>query len=465
MPNENLSSRVNNGVDVVAPIRTLREWLRRLETSGRVAKTRPGIPLQFTLAALAKRLDGQKATVFPSPGDHPLTVVSGLVSQRSWIAEVLGVSEAEVVQAYRDAVDNPVPWIECDSDAAPVHQHIRQEVDLTRDLPIPTHNEHDNGAYITAGLVIAANPKTGHQNVSINRLQVSGANRLGVLILPRDLHRFFDAAESEGEALDVAIAIGVDPLTLLASQAILPIDHDELMVAGALHGEPLRVVKCATNGVRVPADAEIVLEGRILPNAREMEGPFGEFPQYYGPAGKRQVIEIDAITHRDAPLYHTIVPAAMEHLLLGAIPREASLLAHLQRTSPGVVDVHLSRGGVCRYHLWVKLRKRWEGEPKNVIASAFAGHADIKQVIVVDDDVDIHDPVSVEWAVATRFQASQDLVVMAGALGSRLDPSSDDGIVDKVGFDATKPVAADPFRFTVVHVPGEDDADVEGWLE
>lgn len=447
-----------------APVTTLRSWLDRLEETGRLARSKPEVPLEFTLAAIAKRCDGDKATLFPKPGGHPLTVVSGLVSVRSWIAEAMGVEEADMLDRYRNAVLNPVPWTEVA--AAPAQQVvIEKDLNISEALPIPVHNEHDAGAYITAGLVIAANPKTGVQNVSINRIQISGPNRLGILILPRDLHRFYDAAEEAGEALSVAIVVGVDPLTLLASQAILPIDRDELEVAGAQHGAPLPVVKCRTNEVRVPAEAEIVIEGRLLPEVREEEGPFGEFPQYYGPAGKRQVIEIDAITRREDALFHTIVPAAMEHLLLGGIPREASLIAHLQRTFPSVKDVHLSRGGVCRYHLVVKIAKRWDGEPKNIMMGAFAGHADIKQVIVVDEDVDILDPVAVEWAVSTRFQASTDLMVVAGAQGSRLDPSGMDGRVDKMGLDATKPLDGDPFTFTVVHVPGEDDDALDRWLE
>ena len=449
-----------------APFATLRSWLDRLEETGRLARTKPDIPLEFTLAAIAKRLDGEKATLFPTPGGHALSVISGLVAARPWIAEAMGVDETDMLDRYRDAVLHPVPWSEVPSDTAPVQQIVVDgDLDITEELPIPVHNEHDAGAYITAGLVIAANPRTGIQNVSINRIQISGPDRLGILILPRDLHRFYDAAEEAGEPLSVAIAIGVDPLTLLASQAILPIDRDELEVAGALHGTPLPVVKCKTNDVRVPAEAEIVIEGRLLPEVREEEGPFGEFPQYYGPAGKRQVIEIDAITRREDALFHTIVPAAMEHLLLGGIPREASLIAHLQRTFPSVKDVHLSRGGVCRYHLVVKIAKRWDGEPKNIMMGAFAGHADIKQVIVVDEDVDILDPVSVEWAVATRFQAADDLMVVAGAQGSRLDPSATDGRVDKMGLDATKPRDADPFTFTVVHVPGEDDEALDNWIE
>ena len=449
------------------PVPTLRDWLARLDSSGRLARARPGIPLRFTLAALAKRLDGRQATFFPEPGGdgrrHRIPVVSGLVSARAWIAEALGADEADLLHTYQRAIESPLPCREVA--LAPAQEEVVRDVDLERDLPIPTHNEHDSGAYVTAGLVIAANPETGAQNVSINRLQVSGPDRLGILMLPRDLHRFYDAAEGRGQALPVAVAIGVDPATLLASQAILPLDTDELEVAGALHGSPLEVVRCVTSAVMVPAAAEIVIEGRLLPHEREREGPFGEFPQYYGPAGDRQVLVVDAITRRRDALFHTIVPGAREHLLLGAVPREASLLSVLRRSFPSVLDVHLSAGGVCRYHLYVQIRKRWDGEPRNIMMGAFAGHADVKQVVVVDEDVAVHDPQAVEWAVATRFQAGEDLVVVPGAQGSRLDPSARGGRVDKMGLDATRPLDADPFRYTVVHVPGEDDPELERrWL-
>jgi 2,5-furandicarboxylate decarboxylase 1 len=331
------------------PITSLRGWLDHLAARDLLAVMRPGTSLQFELAAIAKRLDGIKATLFPRPGGHSMPVISGLVSRRNWIAEAMGVEPADVLTRFQDAALNPLPWTEVMN--APVQEAVHREVDLNKLLPIPTHNEHDNGAYITAGLLIARNPKTGIQNVSIHRLQVTGPNRLGALLLPRHTHMFFDAAEAAGQPLDVAIAVGVDPLTLLSSQAIVPIDFDELTIAGALHGKSLPVVKCMTNDVRVPAEAEIVVEGRLLPLLREMEGPFGEFPQYYGEAAKRHVIEVTAVTHRKDALFHTIVGGGLEHLLLGGIPREATLLAHLQRSFPHVRDGHLALGGVGGYHL------------------------------------------------------------------------------------------------------------------
>lgn len=437
---------------------SLRGWLDRLQQSGRLSIVNPGTDLRFGVAAVANRLDGQSASLFLRPSEHPVAVISGLLSDRQWMAEAMGVEPSQVLARFEQACLEPLPWQE-HSDA-PCQQVVHREVDLLAQLPIPTHNEHDSGAYITAGLLITRNPRTGVQNVSIHRLQVSGPNRLGALLLPRHALAFFQETERDNEDLEVAVVVGCDPLTLMASQAIVPIDHDELEIAGALQGRPLPVAKCVTNRIRVPAEAEIVIEGRLLANAREEEGPFGEFPQYYGERAKRHVIEVDAVTHRRSPLFHTIVGGGLEHLLLGGIPREATMLAHLRRSFPCVRDVHLARGGVCRYHLYVQIDKRSEGEAKNVILGALGGHYDIKHVVVVDTDVDIHNPTEVEWAVATRFQAHRDLVLIHDSQGSKLDPSTCDGVGSKVGFDATVPLDAPPMRFKRIRVPGEAEVDL-----
>lgn len=454
------------------PVHTdFRRWLAHLQDTGRLAVAREGVALTHELAAIAKHMDGRKAVYFPKPDGATVPVVSGFMSRRGWIAEAMGVPQSGLLDAFRRAAEAPLAWREVQD--PPCQQVVHREPNVRGILPVPTHSEHDNGPYITAGLVIARNPVTGVQNVSINRIQVHARDRMAILLLPRHLWAFYKEAEARNEALAVAVVIGVDPMTMLASQAITPIDHDELEIAGALHGAPLPVTKCLTNEVRVPAHAEIVIEGRLLPRVREEEGPFGEFPKYYSAREAREVIQVDAITHRRDPIYHTIIPAEMEHLLLGSIPREATLLAILQRSHQDVRDVHLSIGGVGRYHLYVKMHKRHEGQPKNVILAAFGAHYDIKQVIVVDEDVDVHDPQQVEWAVATRFQADRDLVVIAGAQGSALDPSTtltrpardgvqpphEQGISAKMGLDATRPVAYHEHVFTKVRVPGEDTVD------
>lgn len=448
--------------------RSMRSWLDHLAATDRLAVAKPGIGLKHALAAVGKSMDGHKAVLFPSPDDHAIPVVTGFMSRREWIAEAMGVDNSELLKAYREAAENPLPWQEVEPGDAPCQTVVHREFDMRTLLPVPTHSEHDSGPYITAGLIISRNPETGAQNVAIIRIQVNSRDRMACLMLPRHTWTFYQASARKGQPLPVAIVIGVDPLTLLASQAIVPLNHDELEIAGALHGAPMRVAKCLSSEIRVPADAEIVIEGRILVEDREMEGPFGEFPKYYSSAEKREVIQVDLVTHRENPIYHTVVPAEMEHLLMGGIPREATLLAHLQRSFPGVRDVHLSVGGTCRYHLFVQMKKQREGEPKNVIMGAFAGHYDVKHVVVVDEDVDVHDPAQVEWAVATRFQADRDLVVISNAQGSILDPSTTvafagedvppemQGISAKMGLDATRPVQYKGHVFTKVKVPGED---------
>ena len=222
------------------------------------------------------------------------------------------------------------------------------------------------------------------------------------------------------------------------------------------------MVKCLTSDIRVPADAEIVIEGRLLPGVREPEGPFGEFPQYYGERALRQVMEVDAVTHRQAtPIFHTIVGGGLEHLLLGAHPAggdaagaSAAQLSQRARRAPRRPAVRAAITSTCKFD------KRQEGEAKNIILGAFAGHYDVKHVVVVDEDVDIHNPTEVEWAVATRFQADRDLVIVAESQGSKLDPSTRNGVGAKMGLDATKPLDAPEMTFKRIRVPGEEKIDV-----
>jgi 2,5-furandicarboxylate decarboxylase 1 len=441
----------------------LRGWLTQLESSGRLAVAKEGISLIDELAAISKRLELERAVVFPRPGGHFMPVVANVFADRSWVAESIGVSTDQLLSRFQEAVRHPLPWVEVNS--GPAQEVVHRDIDLLKLLPIPKHNELDSGPYITAGLLIARNPRTGVQNVAIHRCQISGPNRIGVLLLPRHTQHYFRMAEEAGNALEIALVIGVHPVCLLASQAIAALDEDEMEIAGALLGHPVEMVKCKTNAVRVPAHAEIVIEGRILPNVREPEGPFGEFPQYYGPRANREVIQVDAITHRKDAIFHTIVGGGAEHLVLGEVPREATLLEHLQRSFPSVLDVRLTRGGTCRYHLVIKIDKKSNGEPKNIIMGAFGGHYDVKQVVVVDQDVSIDDPHEIEWAIATRFQADRDLIVVSGAQGSKLDPSSDGGISAKMGIDATKPVEAEPMVFKRIHVRGQEDVDLEQSLQ
>lgn len=445
-------------------IKSMRDWIDVLKSDGLIKTVSRKVSLEYELAGLGKKADGKHALLFLNPSGSNMPVVTGLASTREMFAKAMGIPPEKLVEAVSDAQASPRECLLIDKSKAPVKEVVDLAVDLGK-LPIPIHHEKDGGRYITAGMVVTKDTQTGSGNLSIHRLQIIGANRLGILILPRHLSHFYRAAEAAGKTLEVAIAIGLDPILLLASQAIAPLGFDEYTLASALYEQPLELVKGETVDLAVPAHAEIVLEGRLLPKVREVEGPFGEYPKYYGPASLKPVIELTAMTSRHNPIYHTIVPATMEHMLLGAIPREGGLLQVIKRAVPNALAVHLTPGGTCRYHAVVSLDKQNEGEAKNVMFAAFSSSQEIKRVVVVDQDVNIFDPVDVEWAIATRFQAGRDTVIVERALGNKLDPSSDDGLSDKMGIDATVPFGADPFRFERIRIPGEQDLDLAAYID
>lgn len=443
---------------------SLREWMDLLMQEGTLKKVSRKVALEHELAALGKQADGKYTLLFNNVGQGKIPVITGIAGSRESFAKAVGVAVEQLVAAFSKAQENPRDCVIIDNSVAPVKETITLQVDLTK-LPIPIHHEKDGGPYLTAAVLIAKDPQTGVRNLSIHRLQVLGPNKLGILILPRHLDHFYRAAEAAGKPLEIALAIGLDPIFLLASQAIAPLGFDECTIASALYDKPLELVKCETVDLEVPAHAEIILEGHLVPNVREVEGPFGEYPKYYGPASPKPIIELTAMTTRKNPIYQTIVPATMEHLLLGAIPREGGMLQVIKGAVPNACAVHLTPGGTCRYHAVVSIDKQHEGEAKNAMFAAFASSQEVKGVVVVDKDVDIFDPVDVEWAIATRCQAGRDVFIVERALGNKLDPSSDNGISDKMGIDATVPLGADPLRFERIQIPGEGQLKLADYLD
>ena len=443
---------------------SLRGWMDVLQQEGILKTVRREVSLEYELAALGKKADGKYTLLFNNVGQNNMPVITGTAGSRASFAKAVGVPAEELVTAFAKAQANPRDCVLVEPSTAPIKEEITFDVDLTK-LPIPVHHEKDGGPYLTAAVLIAKDPKTGVRNLSIHRLQVLGPKKLGILILPRHLHHFFRAAENEDKPLEIALAIGLDPILLLASQAIAPLGFDEYTIASALYDSPLELVKCETVDLEVPAQAEIVLEGRLVPKAREVEGPFGEHPKYYGPASPKPVVELTAMTTRKNPIFQTIVPATMEHMLLGAIPREGGMLQIIKGAVPNACAVHLTPGGTCRYHAVVSIDKQHEGEAKNAMFAAFASSQEVKRVVVVDKDVDIFDPIDVEWAIATRCQAGRDVFIVERALGNKLDPSSDDGISDKMGIDATVPLEADPFRFERIRIPRENQFKLEDYFD
>jgi 2,5-furandicarboxylate decarboxylase 1 len=329
----------------------------------------------------------------------------------------------------------------------PAQEHIHtDDIDLARMLPALHHTAADAGRYVTAGIVIVRDPDTGTYNASYHRLQIVGSDRAAIkLDFGRHLRLAFERAKRNGEALPIAVCIGSDlalHYTAATMGSQMPEHADEIAVAGGLCGRPLPVVKGVSQDLLIPADSEIVLEGRTLVDGTVLEGPFGEFVGYLSPADQAPVFEVTAVTHRDRPIYHAINGYGRETIMLRKYVLEASLLKVLQAAVPIVVDAEMTAGGLHRFHAVVQVRKatpQQEGLQRNAIFAAFGALKDLDLVIVVDEDIDIRDPHDVEYALATRMEASRDLVVMPAARGHEYIRVGQNGIRAKLGIDATIP--------------------------
>ena len=432
----------------------LRAWIQFLEEQGRLLRVNDPVDISYDVPRILEEYDGKKAALFENVGEYePSRIFGGSFGTRAQMAESLGVPLKQLLQYYVQAVEHPIPPVEVAPDTAPVLEVHESEVRLDR-LPAPQHHERDSGRYITAAVAIARDPASGIQNWSIHRLQINDAHHLGALILPQHLWHIFSRVEAQGQDLPVAFALGLPPGYLLASQAVTEFGVDEAGVGGGLFRQALQVVRSPRYGIHVPAFAEYLLEGRLLARRREPEGPFGEYPRTYGPRSDKPVIEVDEVFHRSNPFFQTIQPASNEHLLLGAIPREAAIYTCVRHLSPNVHDVALTMASGCRFHVVVSMMPQRVGDAKNILLAAFAGAREIKRVVVVDEDIDISSAEDIEWAIATRVQPQRDLVIIDGAHGSGLDPSAGEhGETGKWGIDATIPFGANRHRYERIRTP------------
>jgi UbiD family decarboxylase len=319
---------------------------------------------------------------------------------------------------------------------APCHQVIEHEVDLGS-LPILTHLASDGGAYITAGVAVIKDPELG-RNVSYHRLMRLDARRLAIRVVEqRGTHCALQ--KSQGE-LEIAVCIGNSPAVMLAAATSPAPGVDEFSVAHAL--APTELVPCMTVGLEVPAEAEIVLEGRIT-RQTVAEGPFLDLTETMDIVRQQPVVEVSCITHRREAVYQALLPGGLEHRLLMGMPREPTIFQQVSQVCD-CVSVVLTTGGASWLHAAVQIRKQRADDGKRAIDAAFRGHSSLKHVVVVDDDIDLYDPAELEWAVATRFQADRDLVVLPEQPGSSLDPSGTHQLgfksrTAKMGLDATIP--------------------------
>ncbi|WP_433386145.1 UbiD family decarboxylase [Micromonospora sp. KLBMP9576] len=418
----------------------LRSWMALREAAGLLGRVRSRVDPDQEVSAVLERLDGRRSVLFLDVAGAPFPLAGNLVLDRGDLARAMGCLPHETTTRYLRGLTAPRPCAPLPGTAAPVLAHRFDDDVLLSRLPLTVQHEHDAGRYLTSALLVVRDPATGRTNLSINRMLAVGERTLRTLVLPGRLRRILSTAERRGLDLDVAIVVGVDPLLAMASQApATDPTLDDLEIASALRCTPLPVVACPGNGLPVPAEAEFVLAGRFRADVREPEGPFGEFPRTYGPSAPAPVIELTGGWHRESPVFQTILSGGREHFLIGGVPREAALLRTLRRAHPEVTAVRLPEAGSCRLHAVVSVRAGSTRSAVDILLATLEGSTVVKHAVVVDDDVDIHDDEQVGWAVATRVQADRDVIVVSGAAGSSLDPSSVGGTTAKLGLDATVP--------------------------
>jgi len=308
------------------------------------------------------------------------------------------------------------------------------------DIPFIKYYREDGGYFLTSSIILACIDETC--NASYHRIMRYDGHKATVRIVPRHLYKIYKEYMEKDRDTPVAIALGLHPVIELACAMSPPFGVYELWIANRLLNNELKVVYTPLHNIPVPSTAMVVLEGYLL-RETDWEGPFVDIlripdQRRLQPVFKLEKIYVNNIFEKH--FIHAIVPGLEEHLFLMGFPREALIWDSVRRVSPNVKGVRLTLGGGGWLHAVISVSKTSDGEPKNIILAAFTGHPSLKHVIVVDDDINIDDPYEIEWAIATRFQASKDLIIVSGVRGSTLDPSGDNGIVDKMGIDATIPL-------------------------
>ena len=439
----------------------LRGYLSHLEKQGQLLRVSDEVDAKFEIAAGIRKtsdIEGP-ALLFEKIKNYPgWRVLGGLFATRKLVALGLGVPQEQLLERYLTLEDKRIPPEIVATGPVKEIKWTGDQVDLAK-LPIVTHASKDCGPYVTIGVQVGKDPDTHIRNLSIHRMLVLGKDKLS-LWAPADHHlgRMILKAEEKKRGLEVATAIGVEPSLIIGSQAKVPYGIDEYHVAGGLRGAPVRLTKCESIDVEVPAAAEIVIEGVTIPGERVADGPYGEYPGCYSEAKHAPVLKVTAITMRQNPIYQTALtgmPVTENHTLI-EYGNAAVVYREVKKIVPEARAVNMTPGGTFRHHVVVSIKKRAENEGRNVILALLSLGIGLKQVIVVDEDIDPFDPMQVEWAMATRFQADKDAIIVPRIACSTLDPSCPENRVTAgLGIDATAPMK-ERWRFEKVEIPGVD---------
>jgi len=432
-----------------------RPALDRMIRAGRVMTCEAEVSPDLEIGAIMKRRDGAEAILFPRVTGYDTPVIGNVLGSAGNCEAAFASSAAELRDRIDAGLGTPLaPELVTD---APVQTVVtRSGIDILATIPALKHAPDDAGRYITAGIVIGRDPETGVYNSSYHRMQVIGPDRVAIKIdYGRHLRAAFERAQRAGHGLPVAVCLGADVALHLAAATMgsqMPESADEMAVAGGIAGRPMKIARAVSQDMVVPAEAEYILEGVIEAEETYVEGPFGEFVGYAAAVAPTPVLRVTALTRREKPVYHAINGFGRETVMLRKYVLEASLLKVLRPAVPIVKDVEMTAGGLHRFHAVIQVAKTsdaHDGWPRNAALAAFGTLKDLDLVTLVDDDIDLRDPADVEYALATRMEASRDVIMVPGVRGHEYVRVSDRGIRTKLILDATVPFG-DRARFARV---------------
>jgi 2,5-furandicarboxylate decarboxylase 1 len=417
----------------------LRTYVAALEEVGQLVRITRAVSGVHELADVAAALDRNDvgAGLFEHVIGSPWPILAGAVASHRRAAVALGCRPGEIIERMGHALDvaNGVATVPVTDAPWQANTLVGDQIDIGR-LPIPTHSRGDGGPFITGAVSVTKDPVSGRGNLSYNRMLRIDRTTLGFNVNEwRDVGTFMKSRGDPLAPFPVALAIGLDPAIMIAAGVRTPVD--ELLIAGALRGQGVEVCRGVTVEINIPARAEVVIEGHIRPAERRPEGPLAEFHGYHGEEWNSPTVEVSAISWCDDPIYQTIIPGWYEHIYIGnVLPREPLLRSFIRHVDPQA-DVHIPPYG-NGFLAVIQIERDNPGTPKNLVLAAMTAHINIRNVVVVDRDIDIYDPAEVLWAVTNRVDWGRDVFTVPGAQGHEMDPTADQrGISTKLGIDAT----------------------------
>ena len=425
-----------------------REYINQIDEEGLLRKVEIEVSKNLEIPGILKEIE-PTPVMFNHVRESEFRVIGNVFCTKNVIASYFGVTPADLIPMLSKAIsERSEPEV---VSRAPCQEVIESGVDLDN-LPILFHCEKDGGNYISSAVVITRDPDYG-QNMDFHRaMQFSKGKFSTRIVRGRHFHKFL---EKNGE-LDVAFCIGNTPNILIAGATSVDIGVDELQIANAL--EPIKLVKASSVDLLIPAEAEFILEGRVYLEEKHSEGPFVDLTETYDTIREEPVFEVKKITHRKDAIWQALLPGALEHKILMGMPREPTIFNKVKEAGVKCLDVNVNPGGCSWLHAIVQIDKKTEEDGKKAIFGTFTGHRSCKHVFIVDKDINIYDPLSVEWAMATRFQGDTRMIVKNKEPGSSLDPSAEPSskLTTKIGFDLTKPLVVKGKSFDIAEFPKVD---------